>query len=97
MCVERWIEKAEKDVKLSVLKSYRQKQQERKENYLKKAMKSLTMTLEKEENDPAVKLVESHLVRLLSGSTQSQIPLEVSESDTSDEDASVIESVVDGE
>ena len=55
------------------------------------------MNLEKKENDPAAQLVESHLVRLMSGSTQSQLPFEVSDSDTSDDDALVAESEVDEE
>ena len=66
------------------MKLYRKKQQEKKENYLKQAVRSLKMTLEKGGNDPAAQLVESHLVRLMSGSTSSQLQFEVSESDTSD-------------
>ena len=97
ICVGRWIEKADKESKQSVMKSYRQKQQETKEKYLKQAVRSLQKTLEKGENDPAAQLVESHLVRLMSGSAQSQLPFEVSDSDTSDDDESVSESVVDEE
>ena len=97
ICVGQWIEKADKESKQSVMKSYRQKQQETKEKYLKQAVRSLQKTLEKGENDPAAQLVESHLVRLMSGSAQSQLPFEVSDSDTSDDDESVSESVVDEE
>ena len=79
------------------MKSYCQKQQETKEKYLKQAVRSLQKTLEKGENDPAAQLVKSHLVRLMSGSAQSQLPFEVSDSDTSDDDESVSESVVDEE
>ena len=74
-----------------------QKQQEMKEKYLKQAVRSLQTTLEKEENDPAAQLVGSHLVRLMSESTQSQLPFEISDSDTLDDDVSVTESVVDEE
>ena len=97
ICVEKWIEKADKETKQSVMKSYRQKQQERKEESLKQAVRSLKMTLEKGEDDPAAQLVESHLIRLMSGSAQPQLPFEVSDSEASDEEASVTESVIDEE
>ena len=41
--------------------------------------------------------MESHLVRLMSGSVQPQLSFEVSDSDKSDDDASVTESVIDEE
>ena len=55
------------------------------------------MTLENGGNDSAAQLIESHIVRLMSGYTQSKLPFEVSESDMSDEEALVTDSVINEE
>ena len=47
MCVDRWIDNFDKDVKQSVMNIYRQKKMERKENYLKQSVRSLKLSLEK--------------------------------------------------